>query len=215
MRMHNIRPTLLQIFPTIIVAFIAGYFFKWLVEDHVLIDMGGSNFVIALSTVAVIFIAFLLGERQIGNLLTREREDGVARADAKRRAFLEVTVTALSTIERLNDQYQDTHEDHMRIRVVYHHDTFASLIAALAAIPMYELNSVDATVALAGLKKNMIEIQHLVDQYIDRRQERNANIILPGGAEPLDLRQYKIYAGLHQQAFANAMSQPDRPLSFV
>jgi hypothetical protein len=61
----------------------------------------------------------------------------------------------------------------------------------------------------------MIEIQHLVDQYIDRRQERNANIIFPGGAGPLDLRQYKIYAGLHQQAFANTMSQPDRPLFFM
>jgi len=201
--------------PAMVVAFAAGYFFKWMLKEHALVETTPTNWLGALSIVCVIVMAFILGERQIANLLIWERNDSATRTDTKRHAFLEMTATALSAIERLNDQYQDTHEDHMRIRVVYHHDTFASLIAALDAIPMYELNSVDATVALAGLKKNMIEIQHLVDQYIDRRQERNANIIFPGGAGPLDLRQYKIYAGLHQQAFGNAMSQPDRPLFFV
>lgn len=198
-------------FPTMVIAFAAGYFFKWMVKEHALVETTSTSWLAALSIVCVIVMAFLLGERQIANLLMRERNDSAARTDTKRHAFLEMTVTALSVIERLNDQYQDTHDDHMRIRAVYHHDTFTSVIAALDAIPIYELNSVDAIVALAGLKKNMVEIQHLVDQYVNRSQERNANIIFPGGAGPLDLRQYKIYAGLHQQAFANAISQPDRP----
>jgi ABC-type nickel/cobalt efflux system permease component RcnA len=201
-------------FPTMVIAFATGYFFRLMLKEHTLVETTSANWLGALSAACVIVVAFVLGERQIASLLMHERDDSAIRTDAKRHAFIEMTVTTLSAIERLKDQYQDTHDDHMHIRAVYHRDTFTSLTAALDAIPMYELNSVDATVALAGLKKNMVEIQHLVDQYIDRRHERNASIVFPGGAGPLDLRQCKIYAELHQQAFVNAMAQLDRSLLF-
>jgi hypothetical protein len=54
----------------------------------------------------------------------------------------------------------------MCIRVAYHAETFASRIKAPAAISLHEFESADVATALAGLKKNMIEAQHLIDQFI-------------------------------------------------
>lgn len=116
---------------------------------------------------------------------------------------------AFDSINRLKDQYSDTRDDRLRIRADYHGDTFASMIEALAAIPMYELNSVDATIALAGFKKNMIEIQHLADQFVADRNKRGADILFPGSMAMLDLRQYKAQAESHKQVFVNALKPFD------
>ncbi len=86
--MNNAKLKLRQLFPTVIAAFIAGYFFKWMIKDHTLVDTELTGWIGALSTVAAIAVVFFLGERQIGILLTRERGSDGTDLSARHHSYI-------------------------------------------------------------------------------------------------------------------------------
>ena len=159
----------------------------------------------AFAMTCIIVGAFILGERQVYVLWKSAREDDAQHVDTKHAAYLKMADAAHAAMAALAECYRDTFEDRMRIRVVYHGDTFASLIEMLAAIPMHELGSVEAAFALAGLKKNMVEAQYLVDQFVAEKNKFTNDILFPEANEGIDLRACKALAEMHYEAFTKAL----------
>jgi hypothetical protein len=196
-----------QLLPTITIAFIAGYFFNWLTKEHVLTSDYLFTWLGAFTTIAAIVGAFALGERQNHVLWQHSLQADAQSSDKKRASFLVIATAAHSAMVRLSDHYRGTHQDRMRIRAVYHGDTFASLIEALAAIPAHELDSLEAVVALAGLRKNMLDAQRMIEPFIaaKNKPDDDASTISQGAG--LDLRTMKIYAESHYEQLAQALKQ--------
>jgi hypothetical protein len=203
--MNNTKIKLWQILPTVVIAFIAGYFFKWLTKDHSITDAETAIWLAALGTICAIVGAFVLGERQIHAFLKTSAATGEQQADKKRASILAMADTAHNAMERLSETYRDTRDDRLRIRAVYHGDTFASLIEMLSAIPIHELGSVQVAVALAGLKKNMTEAQYLIDRFIEAKHKAGRDVLFPETIEAVDLRGCKTHAELHYRALVQAL----------
>jgi hypothetical protein len=201
--MNNTKIKLWQVLPTVIIAFIAGYFFKWLTKEHSITDAETAIWLAALGTICAIVGAFVLGERQIYALWKTSAAADEQYVGKKRASILAMATAAYSAMDRLDSQYGNTLQERMRVRVAYHGDTFASLIEALAAIPIHEFESVEAATAMAGLKKNMIEAQHLVDQFIEARSKPEE--VLFSESKGIDLRQYKIHAESHYRTLAQLL----------
>ena len=70
---------------------------------------------------------------------------------------------AHEAMKLLDSGYGNTSSSRMQLRKAYHSDTFSALIDALSAIPVHELEQVEAVVAVMGLKKNLIETQQMLD----------------------------------------------------
>jgi hypothetical protein len=202
--MDNTKIKLWQVLPTVIVAFIAGYFFKWLTNDHSIPTAETTIWLAALGIILAIVGAFVLCERQIHVLWKTSLAADEQCANKKRTAILAMAAAAHSAMDRLDNQYRNTLQERMRIRVGYHADTFASLIEALAAIPLHEFESAEGATALAGLKKNMIEAQHLIDQFIAAKN-RTGDVLFPESLAGIDLRSCKINAESHYQCLVQAL----------
>jgi truncated hemoglobin YjbI len=196
-----------QLLPTIIIAFIAGYFFNWLIKEHLLSSDYLFTWLGASTTIAAIVGAFVLGVRQNHILCEHVFQADAQSMDRKRTSFLVMASAANSTIVRLSDHYRNTHQDRMRIRAVYHSDTFASLIEALAAIPVHELDSLEAAVALAGLKKNMLDAQRVIEPFIAAKNKPDDDALSAVLGAGLDLRMMKIYAASHYEQLAQALKK--------
>jgi hypothetical protein len=116
-----------------------------------------------------------------------------------------MATAAFNAVDRLDNQYRNTHQDRMRIRTVYHGDTFASLIEALTAIPVHELDTVEAVIALVGLKKNMIDAQRWLDQFVAEKNRLDDDALHTA----VDLRACKTFAEAHYQGFVQALKASD------
>ncbi len=202
--MNNTKTQIRFVLPTVLVAFIAGYFFKWLIRDHAVAGNAPAIWLGVLTIIAIV-CAFVLGERQIHALWKHSLETDAQSAARKRASFLALATTAHDAIVRLDDLYKNTHEDRMRIRAVYHGDTFASLIEALTAIRAHEPGSVEAAIAFAGLRKNMIDAQRLIDPFIAAKSRPNEDVLFPHMAKGLDLRICRIFAEAHYQTLVHTL----------
>jgi hypothetical protein len=209
--MNNTKSQIRYVLPTVTIAFIAGYFFKWLVTEHLLSSADMTIWLGAFGTISAIVGAFVLGERQIHALWRNSVEVGEQCAGKKRAAFLAMATAAFNAIDRLDNQYRNTPQDRMRIRAVYHGDMFASLIEALTTIPVHELESVEAVIALAGLKKNMIDAQRWLDQFIAEKNKLDNGLHFFDAAIAVDLRACKTFAEAHYQSFVQALKN-DMPV---
>jgi hypothetical protein len=158
-------------------------------------------------TIAAIVGAFVLGERQNHLLFEHALHPDNQLTNKKRASFLVIVGAANSAMVRLSDHYRNTHQDRMRIRVVYHSDTFASLTEALAAIPVHELDSLEAAVALAGLKKNMLDAQRVIEPFIAAKNKSDDDALSAVLGAGLDLRMMKMYAASHHEQFAQALKK--------
>lgn len=209
-QMNNSKINIRTVIPTVTIAFITGYFFKWLVAEHLLSSADMTIWLGAFGTIAAIVGAFVLGERQIHALWRNAFEVGEQCAGKKRAALLAMATAAFHAIDRLDNQYRNTHEDRMRIRTVYHGDTFASLIEALMSIPVHELPTVEAAVALAGLKKNMIDAHKSLERFVAAKNKTNGgDVLFPDAVASLDLRGCKTHAELHYRALEKALKCED------
>jgi hypothetical protein len=206
--MTSLKNKIHYVIPSVITAFIAGYFFKWLVAEHLLSSADMTIWLGAFGTIAAIVGAFVLGERQIHALWRNAVEVGEQCAGQKRAALLAMATAAFDAIDRLDDQYRNTHQDRLRIRAVYHGETFATLIEALTTIRLHELDSPDAAIALAGLRKNMVELQHLIDPFVAGKNRRDGvDVLFPDAVLPLDLRSCKTYAEAHYRVLEKALKR--------
>jgi hypothetical protein len=197
-----------SVIPTVIIAFMAGYFFKWLTKDHSITDAETTIWLAALGTICTIVGAFVLGERQIHVLWKSTRLTSEQCESKKHASILAMATAAYSAMGRLDGQYRNTLQERMRIRVAYHADTFASLIEALATIPLHELDSAETAIAMAGLKKNMIDAQQLIDQFIAARNKPEE--ILFSESKGIDLRLCKTHAESHYQVLTRALEPVSR-----
>jgi hypothetical protein len=202
--MSNTKIKLWQVLPTVIIAFIAGYFFKWLTKDHSITDAETAIWLAALGTICAIVGAFVLGERQIHVLWKTSAAADEQYVDKKRASILAMATAAYSAMDRLDGQYRNTLQERMRIRVAYHGDTFASLIEALATISLHEFDSAEAATALAGLKKNMVDAQHLADRFIADKN-RAGDVLFPESTEGIDLRLCKTHAESHYRTLVQLL----------
>jgi hypothetical protein len=196
-----------QLLPTIIIAFIAGYFFSWLMKEHLLSSDVLFTWLGAFTTIAAIVGAFVLGERQNHILCEHALHADTQSTGKKHASFLVIAGAANSAMTRLSDHYRNTHQDRIRIRAVYHSDTFASLIEALAAIPVHELDSLEAAVALAGLKKNMLDAQRVIEPFIAAKNKPDDDALSAVLAAGLDLRMMKIHAASHYEQLVRVLKQ--------
>jgi len=195
-----------QVIPVITVAFLIGCFFQQLIWEHELTEDHYGLWLGASATILAIVAAFALGERQIDVLWRARLETDARHADRKRAAFLAMVTAAWNAVERLDNRYGDTREERIRIRAVYHGDTFGSLIEALAAIPVHELDSPQAAIELAGLKKNMMEIQQLANLFVaGKNRPDGMDVLFADMGLALDLRVNKTYAELHYRSFVEAL----------
>jgi len=201
----NINFHVRHLLPTIIIAFIAGYFFNWLMKEHLLSSDYLFTCLGASTTIAAIVGAFVLGERQNHILCEQVLQADMQSTGKKHASFLVIAGAANSAMTRLSDHYRNTHQDRMRIRAVYHSDTFASLIEALAAIPVHELDSLEAAVALAGLKKNMLDAQRVIEPFIAAKNMPDDDALSAVLGAGLDLRMMKIHAASHYEQFVQAL----------
>jgi hypothetical protein len=195
--MNPIKIKIWQVAPTATTAFITGVTFQWLVGKHPLVE---SNMPIAASAaliVLAIVAAFAFGERQMHVLWKSALQSDIDRTGKRKEATLAIATAAWKAIEQLDFQYRDTHTDRLRIRAVYHGDTFGSLIEALASIPAYEIEPTEAAIALAGLKKNLNEIRQAVDAFMAGVSKSTVDVLMLNALPVLDLRACKSYAELH------------------
>jgi hypothetical protein len=202
--MNNLKTKIWPVIPTVVVAFVAGYLFKWLTKDHSATNSQVTVWLAALVIICAIVGAFVLGESQIHALWKTSLAADEQSANKKRAALLAMATAAYSAFDRLDNQYRNTLQERMRIRIVYHGDTFASLIDALVAIPPHEFESAEIATALAGLKKNMIEAQHLIDQFIAAKN-RTGDVLFAESTAGIDLRSCKTNAESHYQTLTRVL----------
>jgi hypothetical protein len=199
--MNNTNTNIQFVIPTVIVGFIAGYFFKWLATEHLLSSADMTIWLGAFGTIAAIVGAFVMGERQIHALWRNIVEIGEQCAGKKRATYLAMVTTAYNALNDLDNTYGNAYQDRMRIRILYHSDTFASMIGALAAIPIHDLESAEAAVALAGLKKNMVDAQEAIELYLvsgyPRAYKPGTDVLFPERVTSVDLRARKAFASMH------------------
>lgn len=117
---------------------------------------------IALISMLAVATAYFLGERKAA-YWESDFADMEAAAEQKRAAWRRIVTVSHETMKMLEGAYYNTPSSRMQLRKAYHSDTFSVLIDALSAVPVHELEQVEAIVALMGLKKNMIEAQQVLD----------------------------------------------------
>ncbi|GGI53964.1 hypothetical protein [Oxalicibacterium solurbis] len=197
-----------QLLPTILVAalaaFVTSYFANRLINAQSDTNSSVLLWLFVCGILAAMVVAFTIGQRQVAALWRkaaareeRERE----RRQASWRQIVEAVHKALSD---LADRYEDTPEDRMRIRIAYHRDTFTALAGTLAEIPVHELGSVEAAIALSGLKRNLRDAQYLADLYT-AALSGNAATSAPRPFARIDLRSCKAFAHIHYMNFIRAM----------
>jgi hypothetical protein len=193
--MKRIRIRIWQITSATTLSFIAGSIFQWLTGEHAITSSWASPGAAAI--ILAIIAAFILGEQQMHALWKSVLQNNIDRAEKRKEATLAIATAAWKTIEQLDFQYRDTHTDRLRIRAVYHSDTFGSLIEALGSIPAYEIEPTEAAIALAGLKKNLNEIRQAVDAFMAGEHRHYTDVLVLNALPVLDLRACKSYAELH------------------
>jgi hypothetical protein len=193
--MKPIKIKILQVASTTALAFIVGSTFQWLIGEHAITSSSAS--LGAAAIILAIVVAFALREHQMHALWESALQTDIGRSGRRKEAVLAMATTAWKAIEQLDFQYRDTHEDRLRIRAVYHSDTFGSLIEALGSIPAYEIEPTEAAIALAGLKKNLNEIWQAVDMFMAGGNRPHADVLFLNALPVLDLRASKSYAELH------------------
>jgi hypothetical protein len=193
--MNNKKIKLWQIASTVAVGFISGGAFQWLIGERV--AAANISVVLGVAIILAIVAAFTLGECQMHTLWESALQTDISRSSRRKEAVLAMATAAWKAIEQLDFQYRDTHTDRLRIRAVYHSDTFGSLIEALASIPAYEIEPTEAAIALAGLKKNLNEIRQAVDAFMAGEHRHYTDVLVLNALPVLDLRACKSYAELH------------------
>jgi len=188
-------------------ALLAGCLFEW--HAHDLPWNAALPFCLAaLALIVPVFAAYLLGGRHVADIWERSMQAEDVHADRRRAAFLAIAKAAHDALMRLDDRYRNTFEHQMQLRAVYQSDASAALAEALASIPVHELPTVEAMVALAGLKRNMAEAMRDLDQLLALKNKPCID-----ASEPLfeaDLRGYKANADLHYRNFTQALGMPAR-----
>jgi hypothetical protein len=183
------------------IAVITGYLCQGLGSGKVLGNMG-MTWLVTANVVLSIIGAYVLGERQAQAAWESVLGSAESRVEKAEAALMRIATAAHSAIELLDDRYRDTHQDRMRLRVVYFADTFSTLIEALSAIPVHELTSVEAVIALVGLRKNMTEAQLLIERYVADQTVRHDSAMTGKG---LDLRACKAHASSHYHELVRAL----------
>jgi hypothetical protein len=194
-----------QVVPIFAVAFITGYFFKWLTKDHSISEVNAVIWLSVLTTFSAIVIAFVLGAHQANAVWKSSIAVDEQSADRSRASFVGIVTAAFGAMDSLDDRYQHTHADRMRLRVAYQADTFATLIEALAVIPVHRLESVDAVIALVGLRKNMVDAQLLIERYIADKSRYQEGQPVADAGKGLDLRACKAHAASHYRNLVQAL----------
>jgi hypothetical protein len=195
--MTKLKPKVLLTASMTALTFITGCVFHWMFDEHLLVA-DRWPFVISASAVTLAIVAaFVLGERQMYTLWKTASKIDIDRMGKRQEAIVAMATAAWKAIEQLDFQYRDTHEDRLRIRAVYHSDTFGSLIEALTSIPAYEIEPTEAAIALAGLKKNLNEIRQAVDAFMAGVSKSTGDVLMLTALPVLDLRACKSYAELH------------------
>jgi hypothetical protein len=201
--MKDIRKGTLYVVLPIVVALMAGYFVRQLDISRLARPADVlAVWLVPLSTVFAILGAYLLGERQAQAAWESVLGSAESRGEKAEAALMRIATAAHSAIELLDDRYRDTHQDRMRLRVVYFADTFSTLIEALSAIPVHELTSVEAVIALVGLRKNMTEAQLLIERYVADQAVHHNSAMTGNG---LDLRACKAHASGHYHDLVRAL----------
>lgn len=153
--------------PSIALAFVSGYSLNWLVQ-------GQDNFLPPSSLISGIFLlsllvlTFYLGTLQTQLLWRRTLELNRLEFQRRRATVLAVVMAAWGKVSRLDAQYVNSREERLRLRLAYHPESFISVIEALSTIPIHELGSSEAAIALAGMKKNMIDMQQAIERFASR-----------------------------------------------
>lgn len=204
--MNNPRSGIWQLLPTILVAalaaFVTSYFANRLINTQPEADSSVLLWLVVCGILAAIVAAFTIGQRQVV-ALWRKAAAREQRAQERRLAsWRQLAEKVHTTLMDLADQYEDTPEDRLRIRIVYHKDTFAALLAALEAVPVHELGSAEAAVALCGLKRNLRDAHYLVGLYASSTLPGNLSTPL---ASRIDLRPCKAFAEIHYMNFKRSM----------
>jgi hypothetical protein len=184
------------------IAFITGYLCQGLGGGKALGNMG-MTWLVTANVVLSIIGAYVLGERQAQAAWESVLGSAESRGEKAEAAVMRIATAAHSAIELLDDRYRDTNQDRMRLRVVYFADTFSTLIEALSAIPVHELTSVEAVIALVGLRKNMSEAQLLIERYVADQAAHQRDAAMMG--KGLDLRACKAHASSHYHELVRAL----------
>jgi hypothetical protein len=201
--MKEIRKGSLYVVLPVVVVLTVGYLVRQLDISGLARPADVAIWLVPLSTVLAVLGAYLLGERQAQAAWESVLGSAESRGEKAEAAVMRIATAAHSAIELLDDRYRDTHQDRMRLRVVYFADTFSTLIEALSAIPVHELTSVEAVIALVGLRKNMNEAQRLIERYVaDQAADRSDATMMGKG---LDLRACKAHASSHYHDLVRAL----------
>ena len=191
-----------QAFLVIAFAFIAGYFFCQLIAGQWTTDMVLHLWFSAAISMSAFVAAILVGERQLQSLWKAVLDQNERYTQRSHTAHLAVAKAAYLALERMQDRYAATRTDLLRIRVIYQADTFTSLIAALKAIPVHELDSAEAAIALSGLQNNMSNAQLAIEQLMALKSRLEQDDLPKDAIRGIDLRAYKAYAEMHYLTLA-------------
>ncbi|MDQ7969281.1 MAG: hypothetical protein REI95_06515 [Oxalicibacterium faecigallinarum] len=152
--------------------------------------------------------AILVGERQLHSLWKAVLDQNEQYTKRSHDAYLAVAKAAYQTLERMQDRYAVNRTDLLRVRVIYQADAFSSLIAALKAIPLHELDSAEAAVALAGLQNNMCNAQLTIEQLMALKARLEQDDLPKDAIKSIDLRSYKAHAEMHYRTLVRIFNHP-------
>lgn len=196
-----------QAFLVIAFAFIAGYFFCQLITAPWATDMALQLWFSAAVSMSAFVAAIFVGERQLHSLWKAVLDQNEQYTKRSHDAYLAVAKAAYQTLERMQDRYAVNRTDLLRVRVIYQADTFSSLIAALKAIPLHELDSAEAAVALAGLQNNMCNAQLAIEQLMVLKARLEQDDLPKDAIKSIDLRSYKAHAEMHYRTLVSIFNR--------
>ncbi|GEM_PF-6376765 len=206
--METLKTQLWRLLPALLLASVIAVafagFFIWLLDRQLLASGSSLFWLILFGACCALVGAMLLGERPQAALQRVAFEQNQQRADKQRAVYAAMAQAAEKAMADLANVYSNTMEDRLRIRAVYHKDTFSAVLGALSSIPTHELSSAEAAIALAGLKQNMRDAQYMIDLYIPWQDP------VYGGAPSrqltqIDLRSCKSFAEIHCRQLMQAL----------
>lgn len=206
--METLKTQLWRLLPALLLASVIAVafagFFIWLLDRQLLASGSSMFWLILFGACCALVGAMVLGERPQVALQRAAFEQDQQRSDRQRAVYAAMAQAAGKVMADLANVYSNTMEDRLRIRAVYHKDTFSAVLSALSSIPAYELNSAEAAIALAGLKQNMRDAQYMIDLYIPWQDPVYGGMASRQFTQ-IDLRSCKSFSEIHCRQLMQAL----------
>lgn len=149
--------------------FLLGLLIGRTVTSPIIVAGEAASWAQFLGGILAVIAAYVFGERQSRAAMQNALNLQTLELQRKRDALLAILQAARTATQRLEERYTLTPQGKNKFRGCYDAAAYAGFLEAVSAISVLDLGSVEAVLAITGLKKAMSEIQTRAAVFIDTK----------------------------------------------